>query len=73
MSTYLKSEDAIEGLKKSKESVDYGPGMANSHCGPTHKWPPGGDCQHFIRPSSCRLVRGHIGTDDWCKLWDAIE
>jgi hypothetical protein len=68
-------EDAmgdVNATKVSKESVDYSPGHAHSHCGPMKKWPKG-DCLHFIKPHSCELVRGYIKPADWCGLWNPVS
>ena len=62
----------------SKDSVDYGPGMAKSHCGPTIKWKNGTNprttCKYFystVDGNKCKKVAGVIGAADWCKLWEA--
>lgn len=46
--------------KRTKSSVDYGPGMTSSRCGL---------CEHFEPPRTCALVEGRIDTYDWCKLF----
>jgi len=47
--------------KQTKEAVDYGEGMPQSHCG---------ICKHFIEPDGCALVEGVIKAEDWCKLFE---
>ncbi len=61
-------EGSQHEAKHTKQEVDYGPGMAKSHCGPTPKW-RSGDCVSFEPPHGCAKVRGYIEADKWCKEW----
>ncbi len=60
--------------KVSKQSVDYGLGMNNRHCGKSFD----GDryCKHFIPPllsasdlGQCKRVTGAINKVYWCRLF----
>ncbi len=49
--------------KQSKEEVKYEPvaSMPKTRCG---------NCEHFIKPNSCMLVRGYISDKAWCELYE---
>jgi len=70
----VSARDMADALadKVSKAEVDYSEGLPNSHCGPVSKW-PSGVCANFYQPSGCRLVRGVIKHEMWCKLWEARD
>ncbi len=61
--------------KREKSDVDFGRGMATSHCGPMipndHNY-----CKHFIARTgpvgACELVKGDIGKQMWCKLFERV-
>lgn len=46
--------------KRTKESVDYGPGMKSAHCG---------ICEHY-RGGFCTRIIGKIDPRMWCKLFE---
>jgi hypothetical protein len=52
---------ARPAVKRSKGEVDYSEGSMREHCG---------ICKHFIKPSACQLVTGHILARMWCKLFE---
>ncbi len=52
---------AAYGHKLSKKMALYGEGMRHSNCGL---------CSYMEKPSSCRLVAGHIEADDLCRYFD---
>jgi hypothetical protein len=54
--------------KVSQSSVNYSPGTAKAHCGPTQQWPKG-HCKHFIPPHACEGVAGRIDPAYWCERW----
>ena len=56
--------------KTPKSEVDYGPGKASEHCGPTKEW-KAGSCWKFRPPSSCLKIAGEIEPSGWCKRWEA--
>lgn len=62
--------DGAGPTKHSKKEVNYGKGMAKSHCGPTPIWPKG-SCKHFEPPHGCCLVRGYVERRGWCGLYEA--
>lgn len=63
--------------KRSKDGVNYSPGMSKSHCGkllPADK----GYCRHFIALKAtstghCDLVEGTIKRNYWCKLFEKAK
>jgi hypothetical protein len=67
--------------KESKAAVDYGPGMAERHCGPTRigprgqHWPTGNQptryCKFYLDNGACQKVEGTISRADWCKRFQA--
>lgn len=57
-----------------KTEADYEPvGHADTHCGPTRRWPATGECAHFQPPAGCERVAGHISPRAWCRLWAAKD
>lgn len=62
--------------KFDKADVDFSKGMAKSHCGKMFASDVG-YCKHFVRtdplytePGECRLVKGAIKRDMWCRKWE---
>lgn len=50
--------------KVTKESVNYGEGMARSHCG---------ICRYYMGGNQCERVRGYIMIRMWCELFKPME
>lgn len=47
----------------SKEQAKYTDrGSRAEHCS---------NCEHYIRPEACEIVRGKISSGGWCRFWRA--
>jgi hypothetical protein len=55
---------AQDAKQVSAASVDYGPGMPESHCG---------ICRFFTAPHGCSRVIEPVDADGWCKLFSRGE
>jgi hypothetical protein len=57
------AESAVADEKLSQKDAEYQPTPKNGQsCA---------NCQHFIPPSSCKLVKGKISPNGWCDFWGA--
>ena len=61
-------------MKATKEEVNYGRGMRESHCGKVDAM-DAGFCKHFIERGTgpfgqCTEVEGRIGRTMWCERFE---
>jgi High potential iron-sulfur protein len=55
------TQESVADEKLSQKDAEYQPTPKNGQSCAT--------CQHFIAPSSCKLVKGKISPQGWCTFW----